>query len=60
MEWRELYYRNLVRFWIGEILENRTPGGDFFDGARSQEIVDACVLAHVERRGVDLPLYPTA
>lgn len=56
-EWRELYYRNLVRLWVGEILENRSPEGDFLDGARSQEIVDACVLAHVERRWVDLPLY---
>ncbi len=59
-EWRELYYRNLVRLWIGEILENRPPEGDFLDGARSQEIVDACVMAHVERRWVDLPLYRDA
>lgn len=57
-EWRELYYRNLVRLWVGELLEDRAPDGDFHDGARSQEIVDACVLAHVERRWVDLPLYP--
>jgi predicted dehydrogenase len=56
-EWRELYYRNLVRLWVGEILEGRAPAGDFLDGARSQEIVDACVLAHVERRWVDFPLY---
>ena len=57
-EWRELYYRNLVRLWVGELLEDRVPDGNFHDGARSQEIVDACVLAHVERRWVDLPLYP--
>lgn len=56
-EWRELYYRNLVRLWVGEILEGRAPEGDFRDGAKSQEIVDACVLAHVERRWVDFPLY---
>ena len=59
-EWRELYYRNLVRLWVGEILEGRPSEGDFLDGARSQEIVDACVLAHVERRWVDFPLYPDA
>jgi predicted dehydrogenase len=59
-EWRELYYRNLIRFWVGELLENRAADGDFHDGAKSQEIVDACVLAHVERRWVDLPLYPHA
>ncbi len=59
-EWRELYYRNLVRLWVGEILEGRPAEGDFLDGARSQEIVDACVLAHVERRWVDFPLYRDA
>ena len=59
-EWRELYYRNLVRHWVGEILEGRAGEGDFRDGAKSQEIVDAVVLAHVERRWVDLPLYRDA
>ena len=59
-EWRELYYRNLVRHWVGEILEGRASEGDFRDGAKSQEIVDAVVLAHVERRWVDLPLYRDA
>jgi predicted dehydrogenase len=59
-EWRELYYRNLVRLWVAELLEDQAPEGDFLDGARSQEIVDACVLAHAERRWVDLPLYPDA
>lgn len=59
-EWRELYYRNLVRHWVGEILEQRPAEGDFLDGARSQEIVDACVLAHRERRWVDFPLYGAA
>jgi predicted dehydrogenase len=54
-EWRELYYRNLVRIWVGELLEDGPPDGDFHDGAKSQEIVDACVRAHVERRWVDLP-----
>jgi predicted dehydrogenase len=56
-EWRELYYRNLVRLWVAEILDDLPAEGDFRDGAKSQEIVDACVLAHVERRWVDLPLY---
>jgi predicted dehydrogenase len=57
-EWRELYYRNLVRHWVGEILENKPEEGNFLDGARSQEIVDACVIAHRERRWVSLPLTP--
>ncbi len=59
-EWRELYYRNLVRLWVGELIEGRVPEGDFLDGAKSQEIVDACVRAHVERRWVDLPRYADA
>ncbi len=59
-EWRELYYRNLVRLWVGELIEGRVPEGDFLDGAKSQEIVDACVRAHVERRWVDLPRYSNA
>ena len=59
-EWRELYYRNLVRLWVGELIEGRVSEGDFLDGAKSQEIVDACVRAHVERRWVDLPRYSDA
>jgi predicted dehydrogenase len=53
--WPELYYRNLVRFFVDEILDERPPECTFFDGAKSQEIVDALVLAHRERRWVTLP-----
>jgi predicted dehydrogenase len=56
-EWRELYYRNLVRHFAAEILDGRREEGNFHDGARSQEIVDAIVLAHRERRWVSLPLH---
>jgi predicted dehydrogenase len=55
-EWRELYYRQLARDWTDEILDNKPAENTFFDGARSQEIVDAVVLSHRERRWVDLPL----
>jgi predicted dehydrogenase len=58
--WPELYYRNLVRHFTDEILDERAPEATFHDGARSQEIVDAIVLAHRERRWVDLPLYKDA
>jgi predicted dehydrogenase len=50
--WPELYYRNLVRFFVDEILEGRPQECTFFDGAKSQEIVDAFILAHRERRWV--------
>jgi predicted dehydrogenase len=52
--WPELYYRNLVRFFVDEILEGRPQECTFFDGAKSQEIVDAIILAHSQRRWVDL------
>ena len=50
--WPELYYRNLVRFFVDEILEDRPQECTFFDGAKSQEIVVAIILAHAERRWV--------
>lgn len=56
--WPELYYRNLVRHFVDEILDDSEPECTFYDGAKSQEIVNAVVLANSERRWVDLPLYP--
>jgi predicted dehydrogenase len=53
--WPELYYRNLVRHFVDEIVEGRPEECTFHDGAKSQEIVDALILAHRERRWVDLP-----
>ncbi len=52
--WPELYYRNLIRFFVDEILEGRPEECTFHDGAKSQEIVDAIIKAHFERRWVDL------
>jgi predicted dehydrogenase len=51
-DWPELYYRNLVRFFVDEILEDRPQECTFHDGAKSQEIVDAIIKAHMERRWV--------
>ncbi|WP_380785337.1 Gfo/Idh/MocA family protein [Sphingomonas sp. R86521] len=50
--WPELYYRNLIRYFTDEILEDRPEECTFYDGAKSQEIVDAIVRAHTERRWV--------
>ena len=58
--WPELYYRNLVRHFVDEILDGSPPECTFLDGARSQELVNAIVLASAERRWVDLPLYAAA
>ena len=56
--WPELYYRNLVRHFVDEILDDKEAECTFYDGAKSEEIVNAITLAHFERRWVDLPLYP--
>ena len=53
--WPELYYRNLVRCWADEILDDGPADCTFFDGAKAQEIINAIVLAHAERRWVSLP-----
>jgi predicted dehydrogenase len=53
--WPELYYRNLVRHFVDEILDDTPAECTFFDGAKSQEVVNAIVKAHLERRWVDLP-----
>ena len=56
--WAELYYRNLVRHFVAEILDDAEPECTFYDGAKSQEIVNAISRSHFERRWVSLPLYP--
>jgi predicted dehydrogenase len=52
--WPELYFRNLIRFFVDEIVEGRPEECTFLDGARSQQIVDAIIAAHRERRWVDV------
>ena len=56
--WPELYYRNLVRHFVDEILEGRPEECTFHDGAMSQQIIDAIIAAHAGRRWVDLPRAP--
>jgi predicted dehydrogenase len=52
--WPELYYRNLVRHFVDEILDDTPAECTFFDGAKSQEVVNAIVKAHLERRWVSV------
>lgn len=56
--WPELYYRNLVRHFVDEILDGTPEECTFYDGAKSQEVVNAIVQSATGRRWVDLPLYP--
>jgi predicted dehydrogenase len=50
--WPELYYRNLVRHFVDEILDESPPECTFYDGAKSQQIVNAIVASHEDRRWV--------
>lgn len=55
--WRTLFYANLIRDFIDEILEGGDRNqGNFDDGAWVQEAINAVELSYRERRWVDLPL----
>lgn len=55
--WRSLFYANLTASFITELLDPARPNeGDFEDGARVQEVINAVELSFRERRWVDLPL----
>jgi predicted dehydrogenase len=55
--WRSLFYANLIKDFIDEMLEpsDRNEGG-FRDGAWVQETINAVELSFHEKRWVDLPL----
>ncbi len=55
--WRTLFYANLISSFIGEI-QSEAPAneGDFMDGARVQEVINAVERSFRERRWVSLPL----
>jgi predicted dehydrogenase len=55
--WRTLFYANLIKSFIEEILsdDDRNEGG-FEDGARVQEVINAVERSFRERRWVALPL----
>jgi predicted dehydrogenase len=55
--WRTLFYANLISSFITEILSDDAGNeGDFGDGARVQEVINAVELSFRERRWVRLPL----
>jgi len=55
--WRSLFYANLIRDFIDEIIGGGGRNqGNFEDGARVQEVINAVERSHHERRWVDLPL----
>jgi predicted dehydrogenase len=55
--WRSLFYANLVKDFIDEILDGGDRNqGDFEDGAWVQETINAVELSFHERRWVSLPL----
>jgi len=55
--WRTLFYANLIKDFVDEILgDSQQSQGNFEDGARVQEVINAVERSHHERRWVDLPL----
>ena len=55
--WRSLFYANLIKNFIDDILGGGGRNqGNFEDGARVQEVVNAVERSFRERRWVDLPL----
>ena len=55
--WRTLFYANLIKDLIDEILEGGERNqGNFEDGAWVQEVINAVELSFHERRWVELPL----
>lgn len=52
--WPELYYRNLVRHFVDEIVDEGVADCTFADGAKSQQIVDAIVRSHEERAWITI------
>lgn len=55
--WRSLFYSNLIKDFLDEILDGGDRNqGNFDDGAWVQEAINAVELSYRERRWVDLPL----
>ncbi len=55
--WRTLFYANLISSFVTEILSDDDKNeGDFLDGARVQEVINAVEMSFREHRWVSLPL----
>ena len=55
--WRSLFYANLIRDFVDEILDGGPRNqGNFRDGAAVQEVINAVERSHHEQRWVQLPL----
>jgi hypothetical protein len=55
--WETLYYANLTANFASEVLgEIEGNEGNFDDGLRVQEVINAVEISHHERRWVTLPL----
>ncbi len=49
-------YPSMSRKFIDVILNDEAPSPSFEDGMRTQEVMEAAMISHAERRWVDLPL----
>ncbi len=58
--WRTLFYANLISCFVTELIaDDARNEGDFGDGARVQEVINAVEISFRERRWVSLPLPTT-
>jgi hypothetical protein len=56
-EWGTVFFGGLVHNFLQEIVDGGvTNQGNFEQSARVQEVINAVVLSHRERRWVELPL----
>lgn len=53
--WSQIYFRNLVRHFVTEVIDERDGDCDFLDGARSQQLLDTIVRSHRERTWMNVP-----
>ena len=55
--WRTLFYANLISSFMSEILSSDGRNeGDFLEGARVQEVINAVEMSFRQRRWIELPL----
>jgi predicted dehydrogenase len=54
--WRTLFYANLIKGFIDEVLGASPNDGGLSDGAWVQEVINAVEVSHREERWVHLPL----
>jgi predicted dehydrogenase len=56
LPWYEIYFGELIRSFVNDLIEDRVAEGDFTEGTKVQEFQEAIYLSHLRRRWTALPL----